>query len=74
MSTGNCLRKLRRWEEAERVLLECRAGFEATVGPDDSRTRDALALFKRVYEGWGHTEQANEVAARLARASPASQR
>jgi len=50
---GACLVVLRRFDEAETILLESREVLEKEVGKDSTATRDANRRIARLYEEWG---------------------
>ncbi len=55
---GECLMLLKRYDEAERLLIECHAAFETDCckpGPEWMEARQRLV---ELYEAWGKPEQA----------------
>jgi len=55
---GACLVSLRRFDEAEPILLQSRAVLEREVGRDSTATRDANRRIMRLYEAWGKPAKA----------------
>jgi serine/threonine protein kinase len=53
LSLGAVLILEKRFEEAERLLLEARAAREATFGVDHEDTRRVVAELEKLYQAWG---------------------
>ncbi|MCA8949384.1 MAG: serine/threonine protein kinase [Planctomycetes bacterium] len=62
---GIVLRKLGRYDEAERELVAARAVLEKTLGPTHDRTRSNSEEMVTLYEAWGRPESAAAWRARL---------
>jgi len=62
---GECLAALRRYEEAEALLIKSYPVIADKRGADDPFTRDSLARLVKLYESWGREEQAAEFRAKL---------
>ena len=50
---GACLVSLRRFEEAEPILLQSREVLEREVGTESTATRDAARRIAQLYKAWG---------------------
>ncbi|MGB2986558.1 MAG: serine/threonine-protein kinase [Phycisphaerae bacterium] len=61
---GACLNSLKRFEEAEPLLLQSYPNIKAKHGESDKRTRKALQRIIDLYVGWGKTDKAAEFRAR----------
>ncbi len=55
---ATCLTSMRRFEEAERLLLEGYATLRAASGVEDPYTQDALTRLVTLYEAWGKPDLA----------------
>jgi hypothetical protein len=55
---GECLTLLRRFEEAEKLLLENYNGFRPVRSEQSIEMRDARQKLVKLYEAWGKPEQA----------------
>ena len=55
---GACLVALRRYEEAEPLLLDGYDGVEAKLGGGDSRTVQTVEHLVELYEAWSRPESA----------------
>ncbi|UCG86509.1 MAG: tetratricopeptide repeat protein, partial [Gemmatimonadota bacterium] len=55
---GSCLTSLRRYAEAERLLLEGYTALRAGSGLQDRYTQDAVVRLVTLYSVWGRDEEA----------------
>jgi serine/threonine-protein kinase len=57
---GHCLLAMRRFGQAEPLLLECYQYFRAERGHHDRHTQQALDGIIKLYEAWGKAESASQ--------------
>jgi hypothetical protein len=55
---GECLATLKRFNEAEPLLVEGYTQLNSSLGPKDPRTKEALGRLVELYELWGKPAQA----------------
>jgi serine/threonine-protein kinase len=55
---GGCLTRLKRYREAEPLLLTAHAGLKAARGDQNDLTRRAVSRLIELYEAWGKPDQA----------------
>jgi len=58
---GDCLMKMKRWDEARDLLVAARAIFIESLGPDHARTHDVTENLIRLFEATGQAGQAAEL-------------
>jgi hypothetical protein len=63
---GNCLAALRRFEEAEPLLLESYQALKTKRGDKDKFTQQTLSRIIKLYEGWRKPDKVGEYRAALA--------
>ena len=54
---GDCLTRLRRFHEAESLLMDGYAKLKAKFGEEHSRTRDAAERITRLYKAWNKSDK-----------------
>lgn len=64
---GTCLRRMKKFPEAEVELLAALAVMEAGLGPDHPRIPKVLVDLVELYQAWGRPAQAEPYARRLER-------
>jgi len=57
---GECLMALKRFEEAERSLLQAHRVLSRVLGPEHKRTRNAVKILIDLYEAWNRPDLAAE--------------
>ena len=62
---GRCLTELKRFDEAEKHLLESHADLSTMLGEEDAKTQTVLSSLVSLYDAWGKPDKAEEYRAIL---------